>query len=158
MKNIELNSNEIDIKYEIEVFTKLVQQHNLKLTPQRLELAKWIFKTHTHFSVDDIIHSFYEQGEKVSPATVYRVIQMMLDLKLILEHDFGKGKKYYEHTTNHPHHDHIICNTCGQIYEFDDQLLEKRKSVVASKNGFTMTSHSLTIYGDCIKTDCTYKT
>ena len=132
-------------------------EHQLKITPQRLKLAEWIFKVHEHFTVDDIIDSLKNEGEKVSTATAYRMIQMMQDLGLLLKHDFGKGQSYYESTPGHPHHDHIICNDCGKIVEFCEEELEKLKTKIAFKNKFNMTFHSLHIYGDCLRKNCPHK-
>lgn len=122
---------------------------SLKSTPQRDELAEWMFRVHDHFTVEDVIESFRSRRKKVSPATVYRVIQMMLDLNLLIEHDFGKGSKYYEHTPGHPHHDHLICTGCNKIIEFTNEKLEALKKDIADSHGFKMENHVLQIFGIC---------
>ena len=148
----------IHLTQEIQKFIASVHSHNLKLTPQRLEIAQWVFESQNHFSVDDLLDSFRAKGEKISTSTVYRLIQILLDLELVIEHDFGKGKKYYEPTCKQDHHDHIICNLCGHISEFTDTELEELKTSIALKKGFKMTSHALNIYADCVQKDCTHKT
>lgn len=141
-----------NISREMSLLKERMLQHQYKSTPQRDEIADWIFRTHEHFTVEDLIASFRQQGKKVSQATAYRVIQMMLDLKLIEEHDFGKDYKFYEHTPGHEHHDHIVCIDCGKIIEFADPSLESLKEKITLKNGFRMKEHHLTIYAEC--TNC----
>ena len=147
----------IDVSKELNILKKLMEEHRFKITPQRIKLAEWMFKVHEHFTIDDIIESFKSKGERVSIATAYRMIQMMQDLGLLLKHDFGKGQSYYEHTPGHPHHDHIICNDCGSIVEFCEEELENLKREIAYKHNFNMIFHSLHIYGDCLKKNCSNK-
>ena len=144
----------IDVSKEMDVLKKLMKKRQFKITPQRLELANWIFRVHDHFTVDDITESFRSQGRKTSTATVYRMIQTMQELGLVIKHDFGRGQFHYEHTHGHKHHDHIICNDCGEIFEFNDSKLEAHKEELALKNHFKMTSHSLHIFGDCLREGC----
>ena len=146
---MQIKDNKIDVSDEMKLFKRRMTENGLKSTPQREELAIWIFQMHEHFTVDEIIASFREKGKRVSSATVYRVIQMMLELGMVIEHDFGKGYKHYEHTPGHPHHDHFICNECGKISEFSDMALEELKHKIAEENHFKMTSHSLQIFGYC---------
>ena len=150
-----MKPEKIDISKEMQMLHDRMAARGLKSTPQRDELAAWIFKVHEHFTVDDVISSFRQMGKKVSAATVYRLVQMMLELGLLIEHDFGKGHKFYEHTPGHPHHDHIICNNCGKIIEFADESLEQLKLKIAQSYGFIMESHSLHIFGKC--SECTDK-
>lgn len=146
-----LEPEDIDVSEEMQQLNEKMRKAGLKSTPQRNEIARWVFRTHAHFTVDDLIDSFRVKGEKISPATAYRVVQMLLELGFIIEHDFGKDYKFYEHTPGHDHHDHIICNQCGRIVEFHDEELETLKQKISEKNGFNMTSHSLFLNGDCIE-------
>lgn len=142
-----------NVTHEMSLLKERMQKSQFKSTPQRDEIAEWVFKTHDHFTVEDLIVDFRNKGKKVSQATAYRVIQMMLQLKLIEEHDFGKDYKFYEHTPGHEHHDHIICIDCGKIIEFSDPTLEALKEKITLQNGFKMREHHLTIYAEC--TRCT---
>ena len=144
-----MQPEKINIDKEMNLFHSRLKEKNLKITSQRNELAKWIFQVHEHFTVDDVVESFRRVGKKISVATVYRIVETMLDLNLLIEHDFGKGQKYYEHTPGHEHHDHMICNQCGKIIEFVDENLEALKDEIARNNGFKMESHALHIFGLC---------
>lgn len=136
---------------DMDLLRRRMAEKGLKTTPQRDELAGWIFQTHEHFTVEDIINAFREKGQKIAQATAYRVVQMMLELGLLLEHDFGKGYKYYEHTPGHEHHDHIICEDCGKILEFSDPELEALKQKITASHGFVMKKHYLNIYASCTR-------
>lgn len=138
-----------DITQEMALLHRKMAEHGYKSTPQRDEIARWVFMTHDHFTVEDIIENFRKQGKKISQATCYRVIQMLLQLNLLIEHDFGRGIRYYEHTPGHDHHDHIICNECGAIFEFKNEELEKLKENISNSLGFSMTHHRLSIYANC---------
>ena len=150
MASVDAKSHE-NVSKEMDTLRTLMKKKGLKSTSQRDELARWIFETHNHFTVEDIIADFRNKGQRVSVATAYRVVQMMLDLGLLLEHDFGRGIKHYEHTPGHPHHDHIICNDCGKIVEFAEPELESMKEKVAIKHGYKMDTHTLCIYAECTK-------
>lgn len=156
-----IEPEDIDISTELNQLRSRMADKGLKITNQRFSIAEWIFKVHEHFTVDDILESFKKKGEKVSPATVYRVLQMLLDLGMVTEHHFGKEYKYYEHVTGHKDHDHIICDDCGRIVEFTDDQLNDNRSRVSQSNGFSYKGHNLQIYGNCTELEqtgsCSYK-
>lgn len=141
----------IDISKEMSIMHNKMHKKGLKSTPQRDEIARWIFKVHSHFTVEDLIAGFHSEGKKISSATAYRVIQMMLDLGLLIEHDFGKGYKHFEHVPGHHNHDHLICNECGSIIEFSDDKLNSIKDRIEKELNFTVQSHTLHFYGICEK-------
>ena len=125
-----------NVSREMALLKERMLQHQYKSTPQRDEIAEWVFRTHEHFTVEELIASFRSKGKKVSQATAYRVIQMLLDLKLIEEHDFGKDYKFYEHTPGHEHHDHMLCLECGKIEEFQDERIEELQPEPAGGGGY----------------------
>ncbi len=142
----------IDISKEMALMHQKMLKKGLKSTPQRDEIARWIFQVHSHFTVDDLIAGFHEEGKRISSATAYRVIQMMLDLGLLIEHDFGKGYKHFEHVPGHHDHDHIICSQCGKIVEFTDERLNAIREHIEKENDFIVENHVLNFYGIC--SDC----
>ena len=144
-----MNPHSFDITEEMRLLQQKMLERGLKSTPQRNELAEWIFRSHAHFSVEDVISDFRKKGKKVSLATVYRMIQTLIDLGILIEHDFGKGYKSYEHTPGHPLHDHLICRVCNRIIEFKDKRMEKISRQIAEKNNFRLVSYSFRIFGIC---------
>jgi Fur family transcriptional regulator, ferric uptake regulator len=120
-------------------------------------VAEKIFSLHSHFTADSLLDMFKDRRDEISKATIYRIIGIMVEGKLLIEHDFGKDYKFYEHIIGHEHHDHIICRDCGRIVEFVEKGIEDLQEKIASQNGFSISGHSLNIYGTCMKKpNCEY--
>jgi Fur family ferric uptake transcriptional regulator len=85
----------------------------------------------------------------VSRATVYRTLSMLEDAGFVEGLDTGDGGRKFEHVLGHEHHDHMVCTSCGKIIEFCDEELEERQRVAASRHGFSISSHSLQLFGVC---------
>ncbi|WP_108975681.1 Fur family transcriptional regulator [Leptospira ryugenii] len=139
------------------VFEQYLKEKGLKITNQRLLVAEKIFSTHNHFTAEGLLYELKDSKDKISKATIYRILSIMVEAGLLEEHDFGKDYKYYEHIIGHKHHDHIICVQCGRIVEFIDEQIEDLQKNAAEKNGFKITGHHLNIYGVCQNVDtCEY--
>ena len=133
-------------------FSHYLQKNGHKITEQRTFLASRIFCTSAHFTVEQLVDDIHrEKGTRISRATVYRVITILLEANLINEHDFGGPSKYYEHNCNQSHHDHLICSNCGYIIEFCDSKIEMLQEKVAYNLGFRLKQHFLNLYADCKK-------
>ena len=89
-------------------------------------------------------------GEEIGLATVYRVLTQFEEAGLVVRHHFEGGQSVFEldHGT---HHDHLVCVKCGRVEEFVDNVIEKRQEEIAKQAGFTITDHSLNIYGACVR-------
>ena len=112
-------------------------------------------KAGQHFSADELWESLQKKDQNVSKATVYRTLNILLEKKVVEEHDFGKGQKYYERMVERPHHDHLIGVRCGCIIEFENPQIELLQEEVAKKEDFVITYHSHKIFGTC--SQCHYK-
>ncbi|WP_049756009.1 Fur family transcriptional regulator [Leptospira biflexa] len=130
-------------------FEEYLKEKGLKITNQRLLVAQKIFSSHNHFTAEGLLDELKDNKDRISKATIYRILAIMVEAGLLEEHDFGKDYKYYEHIIGHEHHDHIICMQCGRIVEFIDERIEELQNKAASENGFTITGHSLNIFGNC---------
>ena len=140
-----------DIHKRLNDFSHHLQRKGLKLTSQRVLVARKIFTTDSHFTVDDLADKLKKQRNVISRATIYRIVSVMVDAGLLTEHDFGKSSKFYEHTYTQGHHDHIICLDCGRIEEFCNDKIEELQLKVANRLGFEIAHHSLNLYGSCQK-------
>ena len=151
----------IDIHKRLDDFSHHLQKNGLKLTSQRVLVAKKIFTTNTHFTVDDLAESLKKKRAGISRATIYRIVSVMVAAGLLVEHNFGKSAKFYEHTYSQGHHDHIICLDCGRIEEFYDDKIEQLQLKISDHMGFELAHHSLNLYGSCRKLQedktCQYK-
>ncbi|ABZ94756.1 transcriptional repressor [Leptospira biflexa] len=147
MQNDPISSE--DTKKEMLAFEEYLKEKGLKITNQRLLVAQKIFSSHNHFTAEGLLDELKDNKDRISKATIYRILAIMVEAGLLEEHDFGKDYKYYEHIIGHEHHDHIICMQCGRIVEFIDERIEELQNKAASENGFTITGHSLNIFGNC---------
>ncbi|TGL75524.1 transcriptional repressor [Leptospira jelokensis] len=138
-----------DTKKEMLAFEEYLKENGLKITNQRLLVAQKIFSSHNHFTAEGLLDELKDNKDRISKATIYRILAIMVEAGLLEEHDFGKDYKYYEHIIGHEHHDHIICMQCGRIVEFIDERIEELQNKAARENGFTITGHSLNIFGNC---------
>lgn len=149
-KNEKLNNFKKEVESEMVTFQTLLKKEGLKVTSQRLLVAETIFSLHSHFTADSLLDLFKDRRDEISKATIYRILGIMVRGKLLIEHDFGKEYKFYEHIIGHEHHDHIICMNCGRIVEFLEHGIESLQEKAAEENGFRIKGHSLNIYGECI--------
>ena len=103
-----------------------------------------------HMSAEDIYRELLESGEEIGLATVYRVLTQFQEAGLVTRHHFESGQSVFE-LDHGEHHDHLVCVKCGRVEEFVDDVIEKRQNEIAKNAGFTITDHSLNIYGVCGK-------
>ncbi|MCL5669352.1 MAG: ferric iron uptake transcriptional regulator [Gammaproteobacteria bacterium] len=121
----------------------------LKATLPRIKILQMLESSpERHLSAEDIYKSLLEGGEDVGLATVYRVLTQFESAGLVSRQHFEGGHSVFE-LNEGKHHDHILCVKCGKIEEFIDEMIEERQRAIAKKAGFSMTDHSLYIYGIC---------
>lgn len=145
----------LNTRNELEVFSNFLKKKGLKITAQRILVAEKIFSVHQHFTADSLLELLRDRRDEISKATIYRILSLMVEADLLIEHNFGEDFKYYEHILGHEHHDHIICNQCKRVIEFTNEKIEHIQSKIAEEHGFSITGHTLTIRADCNqKTNC----
>lgn len=131
-------------------FERFLRSRALKLTSQRRRIFDRAFSTHEHFSAETLYEWLRrEPGTKVSRATVYRTLGLLLQGQFISALDAGRGELFYEHVLGHAHHDHLMCLDCGRIDEFHDERIEDLQLQVCRKKGFQLVSHDLRLRGYC---------
>jgi Fur family ferric uptake transcriptional regulator len=130
-------------------FEKFVRSKGLKLTSQRRRILKKVFSNHRHFTADEVHDMFKRTRDRISRATVYRTLALLVEGGFLDVLDLGGDRKYYEHILGHEHHDHIVCLSCERIVEFQEPLIEKLQEEVARRLGFRISSHSLRLFGYC---------
>lgn len=134
---------------ETEVLEEYITRNNLKITRQRRVVLNIFAKCEDHISAEELYKIVTATDPKIGLATIYRTLALLTRSGLASELDFGDGQKRYEHKFMHSHHDHMVCTECGKIIEFTHPIIEKLQDDIAKKNGFTITSHKLDLYGVC---------
>ena len=121
----------------------------LKITSARLAIFR-IFENapDKHLSAYDIQDLLKEEGIDIALATVYRVLGQFEEADLIQRHDFDDEKALYE-LHDGKQHDHMVCERCGNVTDFFDGEIEKRRDDLLSSHGFTLSGHRLVLYGVC---------
>jgi Fur family ferric uptake transcriptional regulator len=126
-----------------------LKKAGLKITLPRLKILQILEDADgKHVSAETIYRRLTEAGEDIGLATVYRVLTQFETSGLVIRHHFEGGNSVFE-LNQGDHHDHLVCIKCGCVLEFVDAEIESRQTQMASRAGFKMTDHSLTIYGIC---------
>lgn len=133
----------------IERFKEYLELENLPLTRQRREIVETADSIDDHFSADDLAAELRRRQTRVGMATVYRTLALMISSEVVREHDFGEGCKRYEKIIDRKHHDHLICEECGVVIEFEAPDIERLQGKIIDRHRFQARSHKLEIYGLC---------
>jgi len=129
-------------------FRAYLRGEGLKSTRQRDLIASEFVRTRGHVSVDDLLHSVREKDSGLGYATVYRTLKLLVEAGMAGSRNFGEGFARFEPLTG-DHHDHLICESCGRIVEFHDELLEARQETVVAGLGCRITHHRHELFGIC---------
>ncbi len=125
----------------IQILKEVLQKEGLRFTRQRLAVWTEIGISRKHRDADDIFISLRSKGVKVSRATVYRTIDVLVKNKLVRKLDVGDGKNRFESKIDEEHHDHMICLETGNIIEFYNSHLEQLQEKIALDNGYELVRH-----------------
>ncbi len=135
-------------------FEDFLRSRDLRLTKQREAILEAIYATHKHVSADDLYDRLQRDERskslRISRATVYRTLSLLVDGGFIQALDIGRDHgTLYEHVLGHSHHDHMVCTECGKIIEFHDEELEIVQARAVERHGFLASSHRLNVFGTC---------
>ena len=131
-------------------FMDFLAQKNLRLTAQRQAIIDTAFSTRQHFTAEQLLAWSRRRDKSVSRATVYRTLPLLTESGLVREMDFGKDYKFYDpNYAEHPHHNHIICQDCEKIVEFDSPKIERLETEISQRLGFSVKTHRLQITASC---------
>ncbi len=131
------------------LFRAALEEQRLPITHQREAVARALFESGRHLSADDVAERLRERGEQIGKATIYRTLNLLVEVGLATEHDFDEGFKRYETRAGPSHHDHLICTSCGSVTEFQRPELESLQEEVAGARGFRVLTRQLKLYGLC---------
>jgi Fur family ferric uptake transcriptional regulator len=139
----------VDTSAALTAFKTFLRDRNLPVTHQRLAIAEVVLLADRHLSAEDVARSARERGTLVGTATVYRTLDVLLESGLVVERDFGEGFKRFEPARDTPHHEHLVCSSCGRVVEFRDERLERMTTIHAEAHGYARQRHRLVIHGIC---------
>ena len=133
---------------EKRIFATYLLKNHLKRSEQRQAIVDTFLRSESHLSVDDLLHLVQKRRSDVGRTTVYRTLKLLqaagLAQELVLQ-----GETRFEREYNREHHDHFICNACGEIFEFTSPEIEQAQDDIAAGIGFVIQGHRHQIYGLC---------
>lgn len=129
---------------------KIIRSLNLKVTEQRLVILAALQEGRRHVTAQELFEIVTRHDSSLGFATVYRFLRSLADHKIVTEVRMGGLPARYELAPKN-HHDHLTCEKCGQICEFENKSIENLQLKVAQQFGFKLTHHVLELYGLCPK-------
>jgi Fur family ferric uptake transcriptional regulator len=133
---------------EMEVFSAYLVKNHLKRSEQREVILETFLRAQGHVSVDDLLQIVQKRRPDIGRTTVYRTLKLLREAGLASELDL-QGETRFEPDYNRAHHDHFICNSCGAIFEFMNDEVERIQDEIALSLGFTIEGHRHQIFGQC---------
>ena len=133
------------------ILVKILKSEGLRYTDQRQAIWDEIRNSNEHRDAEDIYLKLKERNVKVSRATVYRTIDVLVKNRLVRKMDVGDGRSLYEPRLDNEHHDHMICLDTGDIIEFYNKELEDLQDTIAKKHGYKVVRHVHQLFVNPIK-------
>ncbi|MCZ6486572.1 MAG: ferric iron uptake transcriptional regulator [Gammaproteobacteria bacterium] len=124
-----------------------IKNAGLKLTLPRMKILELLESSEDrHLKAEDIYKILLDSGEEIALATVYRVLTQFETAGLVTRHHFEGGHAVFE-LNDGDHHDHLVDISTGKVVEFYDEVIEQRQNEIAKKYNFTITEHTMILYG-----------
>jgi Fur family ferric uptake transcriptional regulator len=130
-------------------FLAFLRQRRHRVTAERLALLDEVFRQHGHIDAEHLLAAARGRGLKISRATVYRNLDLLVASGLARKQRLGRRRFLYEHVHGGQRHDHLVCTVCGRVVEFLSPGIAALQSEICRAHGFVPSAYSLQINGLC---------
>ena len=134
------------LKQVHDLFEQYLGQNGHRKTPERFAILREVYQFDGHFDIEALYAHMKRHKYRVSRATLYNTIELLLDCNLVRKHQFGDKVAQYERSHRIKQHDHIILADTGEVIEFCDPRVQQIKATVESLFGIEVLHHSLNLY------------